>query len=370
MIPDDDRWRSDDPLAGVQLPTFDGPEGTTSEDRLAAVMAGAREVHQAREQERARQLAAYAKAERKAERRRRARRIVAATAVVLVVLASGLALVANPSVRGSIDELAAGIGAEEPSTTLLPPTTRRSTVPPTSRVSPPTTDEDLVAPPPPRDRPTPQEAESAVPLGSPPPVEGDGPYEFTVTGPDDEPGRYDPCRPINVVLNNRLAPPNGGELVDSALAEISRSTGLQFVVEGESDESATTDREPYQPDRFGDRWAPVLIAWTDEVTNPELAGDTVGQGGSAWLDVEGHSVFITGAIVLDSPELAEIAGLRGGFEQVRAVILHELAHVVGLAHVDDPTQLMYANAGQAVDFAAGDLAGLAILGQGPCIRRL
>lgn len=370
MIPGDDRWRSDDPLADVQLPTFDGHDGTTTEERLAAVMAGARQIHEARERERAQQLAAIAKVQRKAERRQRARRIVAATALVLVVLAGGLALVRSPEVRVSIEELAAGIGADEPTTTASPPT-RRATIPPTSRVTPPTTDEDLVAPSPPRgDRPTPTEAPSSTPLGAPPPVVEDGPYEFTVTGPDDEPGRYDPCRPITVVVNDRLAPPNGDELVDSALAEVSRATGLQFVREGGSDEAAAFDRAPYQPDRYGDRWAPVLIAWTDEATNPELVGDTVGQGGSAWLDIDGHSVFVSGAVVLDSPELAEIASYPNGTSYVRAVLLHELAHVVGLAHVEDPAQLMYAQSGEVVDFAAGDLAGLAVLGQGPCIRRL
>lgn len=50
--------------------------------------------------------------------------------------------------------------------------------------------------------------------------------------------------------------------------------------------------------------------------------------------------------------------------------MHELAHVLGLDHVDDPTQLMHEeNTGQ-FDFGDGDLAGLALLGTGACVPRL
>ena len=40
--------------------------------------------------------------------------------------------------------------------------------------------------------------------------------------------------------------------------------------------------------------------------------------------------------------------------------------MVGLAHVDDPTQLMYAEGNAVTTFRAGDLAGLAELGHGSC----
>ena len=52
----------------------------------------------------------------------------------------------------------------------------------------------------------------------------------------------------------------------------------------------------------------------------------------------------------------------------RAIVLHELGHLVGLAHVANPTQLMLPEASPGVvDFAAGDLTGLAQLGAGACV---
>ena len=77
-------------------------------------------------------------------------------------------------------------------------------------------------------------------------------------------------------------------------------------------------------------------------------------------------MYVTGSVELDGPQLAEIAAGFEGLSGVRAVIAHELGHLVGLDHVDDPTQLMYPSTGLATSFADGDLTGLARLGQGEC----
>ena len=47
-------------------------------------------------------------------------------------------------------------------------------------------------------------------------------------------------------------------------------------------------------------------------------------------------------------------------------LLHELGHLVGLDHVDDPNELMYPRAAERTSYGPGDLKGLALLGAIPC----
>lgn len=206
------------------------------------------------------------------------------------------------------------------------------------------------------------------PLGAPPPLARESSsYAFLATQEgSDEPVAYDPCRPIHVVVNGRTAFLGAEEMVQGALAAASAATGLQLVYDGLTEEGPTTDRAPYQPDRYGETWAPVLISWTDPAEVAELAGDIAGLGGSVWVTQGSGSVYVTGSIDLDGPQLAEIV-MAEGSASARAVIEHELGHVLGLDHVDDPTQLMNPSGdGSVTTYADGDRTGLARLGQGAC----
>ncbi|MBD9697901.1 matrixin family metalloprotease [Flavimobilis sp. GY10621] len=50
------------------------------------------------------------------------------------------------------------------------------------------------------------------------------------------------------------------------------------------------------------------------------------------------------------------------------MVLHELAHVLGLGHVDAADQVMAPDLDDSLpDLGAGDLTGLARLGQGACL---
>jgi hypothetical protein len=206
----------------------------------------------------------------------------------------------------------------------------------------------------------------------PPPPEG-GPYGFVTFQTDGvTPVAYDPCRLIHYVLRPDGAPAGGAEIVHAAIARLSEVTGLQFVDDGPTDEAPSRDRQVYQPDRYGNRWAPVLIAWETEQQNPALTGDVVGEGGSVAVSLgDGPRIYLSGTVSLDGPRLGELLGGRNGEAAVRSVVLHELGHLVGLAHVDDAAQLMYPEARREVtDYAAGDLTGLARLGAGPCVPEL
>ncbi|WP_076258952.1 hypothetical protein [Intrasporangium flavum] len=197
---------------------------------------------------------------------------------------------------------------------------------------------------------------------------GAGSYAFLSTSPgSEEPVTYDPCRPIHYVIRSHGESPLADQLVHDAAAEVSQASGLRLVYDGTSGEAPRDDRAAFQPELYGDRWAPVLIAWSDPVETAHLAGRTAGVGGSvAWPDSHGRATYVTGMVRLDTPSLQEHLQDPGASEQVRAIIAHELAHVLGAAHVTDRHQLMYPeNLGQT-RLGAGDRYALARLGQGEC----
>jgi hypothetical protein len=76
--------------------------------------------------------------------------------------------------------------------------------------------------------------------------------------------------------------------------------------------------------------------------------------------------YVGGSVSLDGPQLAEILRRPNGHAQARAVVMHELGHLVGLDHVTNPRQVMLAENGTATEFGDGDRAGLTKLGSGGC----
>lgn len=219
-------------------------------------------------------------------------------------------------------------------------------------------------------RPPASSEEATTPLGRPPRAPaGQGGYKFVRTQPSraDVPVAYDPCRPIHYVVNAKGAPRDGGRLIREAVARVSRFTGLQFIDDGSTKESPSEEREPYQPRRYSDaRWAPVLISWRDAGTYSTLEGAVAGVGGSTAVSTpNGDFVLVTGEIVLDREQLSPVSAPDR--QTVRAIIQHELGHVVGLDHVTDQSQLMFSESEFNVrDFGDGDRRGLRLLGLQDC----
>lgn len=209
------------------------------------------------------------------------------------------------------------------------------------------------------------------PLGQPAPAPaGTGGYAFLDERPDGSgrPVTFDPCKPIHYAVRPDGQPPSGPAMVAAALAEVSRVTGLVFVDDGPTDEAPAAERH------LTSRWAlrstasPVLIAWASETEWPSLAGAVVGEAGPVSQSfARAVPRYVTGQVVLDAEDLAHAPGDAAAAEQVRLVLLHELGHLVGLGHVDDPSQLMYAEAGPGLTgFGPGDLRGLHAVGSGEC----
>lgn len=222
-------------------------------------------------------------------------------------------------------------------------------------------------------RPTPAPATSDIPLGipDPPPTTG-GKYQFIATQPNSAaPVTYDPCRPINMVINERTMPSTATGVVEEALNELSGISGFRFNIEGYTDEGPSKNRKPFQPERYGDRWAPVLIAWSDADEHGELGENVAGLGGSARIQVSrSHHVYVSGIVYLDGDDAARMVTHDNGRAYVKAVVLHELGHLIGLGHVDDPGELMNESNTGLFGYGNGDLTGIAALARGQCEENL
>lgn len=183
---------------------------------------------------------------------------------------------------------------------------------------------------------------------------GDG-YVFLAVQPGgSEPVGYDPCRPVEVVVNPEGAPEGHELLVETAVTRVSRATGLDLRLVGTTDDRRVRDRGA------GD---PVLVLWAGPDEVPELQGRTAGIGGSTSMsDGRGPWRYVTGIVVLDADDLAGMPDAAAR----QAVVDHEFGHLVGLGHVDDPGQLMHASMGATLTFQDGDLAGMQALGGLPC----
>ena len=149
------------------------------------------------------------------------------------------------------------------------------------------------------------------------------------------PARWNPCQPITWAPVTPL-PPSEEPLLTAAFAEASAESGLTFQQVSPADDPAVqVDITMVNGDRVDGEGTIVYFPPT-EATNPRATGGR-----------------LEAAIGDDTPLALRIA-----------LYLHEIGHVIGLGHVDDPAQVMYPTLEESDGdgFAAGDRAGLRALG--------
>lgn len=183
------------------------------------------------------------------------------------------------------------------------------------------------------------------------------------------PARWNPCEPIHYVVNLGGTHPSALDDVTEAVRRISEATGITFVYDGLTAERPVDERDPVQPARYGDRWAPVLIAWTNE-RDTDIPFETDEDGDAVavarpWFDLLDPTITTGWIVVNEDYALVpgfSVPGSRG------VTILHELGHIMGLDHAESEAEVMHPSGGFATDLGPGDRSGLSELGIGSGCR--
>jgi hypothetical protein len=159
-------------------------------------------------------------------------------------------------------------------------------------------------------------------------------------------------------------PPDAEALVREAVAQLRAATGLDIVVIGSYGGHAPNWNFAAAPITIAD---PISVSWQDGDAIAEMTSDIAGLGGSRIVtSPSGTRQWVAGTIALSRDFYRQLSE-RGDHDEALAVLLHEFGHVFGLGHVDSSGELMYHDNIGRTSFGAGDLAGLRLLGQGPCI---
>ena len=196
-----------------------------------------------------------------------------------------------------------------------------------------------------------------------------GAFAFLSTDDEGRPLRFDPCRPVSYVINPDGGPVGAEDDVHEAFRRLGAATGITFRFAGTTSEvhlviDGPGGRRSYQPERYGRGWAPILVSFVTGDREPVLAGNVLGYGGStSYWTSSSDPAYVTGEIILDR----DLSLVRPGFGPGMTrgnLIQHELAHVIGLDHVEDRSEVMYESiSDESPDgFGPGDRAGLARLG--------
>ncbi len=188
-----------------------------------------------------------------------------------------------------------------------------------------------------------------VPLtgpGGPPPTQ---PFTFSqVVG--GAPVRWNPCAAIRYAVNLGGYPETFRPVINEAVERLEAATGLPLVPVGDS---------TYMPNngnggQFPAGSAEMVIALGDSVQSDLVPGNVIGRASILF-----STAILRASVVID---MGDIGATTDPWSPVGAgpVLLHELAHAVGLNHVNDPTQLMNASASSngPKTYGAGDLTGL------------
>jgi hypothetical protein len=204
-------------------------------------------------------------------------------------------------------------------------------------------------------------------------VTGDLPfnYSFLFTTPDGcQPVRFNPCDPVHYIVNPANAPAGGLADVHTAMKMIADAGGYTLVDDGVTDSDRFDfGRLAYDPAKYGERWAPIVISWSH--LGNSAANDVVIAGMGNGVTADG--AIVTGMLNLNADARIDLArttpvpdGFGSGISWGR-VMLHELGHVFGLGHVQSKNAIMHEQLLEQTlsktEYGTGDLQAWRLLGK-------
>lgn len=237
--------------------------------------------------------------------------------------------------------------------TRIPPTapTPKPTATPTAAPTPTPT---------PTLTPTPTGAPTSAPTPTlpAPSIQPAGGYALSLVDDAGEPVRFDVCRTLNWSVDGTDAEK---VLTREAFADLSAETGILFREVAWDGYRPLIDRLPLTSTST----TQIVVRWSVASEVPDLAGDVAGvTENRSWSSGDRSRFWMSFAAVAIERQPGDDLRRSGG-NHVWPILLHELGHAMGLAHVTDQAQLMYPSTwiGTADRYQAGDRAGLARVGR-------
>lgn len=185
--------------------------------------------------------------------------------------------------------------------------------------------------------------------------------------------RWDSCQKIRWSFYSKTSPRHALRQVREGIERVEAATGLDFRYVGKTDEKPN----PYGKGITG---ADVIIGWRSAKDYKPFRKHpgTVGLGGnrywSGFEEADGSNVnkAVRGGVVLNASLRSQVSSGYGKGYTWGEVIIHELGHVVGLAHASAKSQIMYYSVmSRNADWGAGDLAGLRWVGDTRgCLKKI
>lgn len=183
-------------------------------------------------------------------------------------------------------------------------------------------------------------------------------YRFLDTDKAGRPVTWLAAEPIDVIVNQTLAPANFAELVLQILSELAYFTHIHFRITGVGNLGvADFERSVADKNLTAPRVLVTFVATDDELESAVPAVATC----KTWTTQDSTSSTRRNAgLIRCSAEARLPTGcVPNGWG---AVLRHEAGHLVGLAHVEDPQQVMSIIGRQVADWGLGDRTALRLIG--------